>query len=45
MLPTYLGAEAPPEVPLVGVTVAEGEAVRVMGDLLTAWAAERLAEK
>jgi hypothetical protein len=32
-------------VSLLGVTVAEGEAVRVMGDLLTVWAAERLAEE
>jgi len=38
VIPVYPGAEPLPDVPLLGVTVADAEALRVMGELLVAWA-------
>ena len=39
LVPIYPGADAPAEVPLVGITTGDEATVRIMGELLTAWAA------
>jgi hypothetical protein len=38
LVPIYPGAEAPAEVPLVGVTVLDEAVAYARGELLTAWA-------
>jgi len=41
MVPIYPGAEAPAEVPLVGITTGDEKTTFLMGELLEAWATAR----